>query len=151
VNYLVAAIVFVERAFVSFFTTDSLSGVSYYEVGVVNADESTTVSPLFIQTESPFQVPLHKDETARVIVRAVDGAGNTREAFIEVRRPLLIEHFIKENLIYILLAIIFVGFVILVMHYLFGHHIISSIKETRELFKKIQSSDRPSDEDKPAL
>ncbi|MEK7117103.1 MAG: cohesin domain-containing protein [Patescibacteria group bacterium] len=116
VNYVLAATVLVERALISFFTTDNLSGINHYEVGVINKEELLTQSPIFVQSESPFQVPVDK-ANLRVIVRAVDNAGNIRDASIDVKAPLLITKlitkFLKDYLIYILIFITFVGFLVI--------------------------------------
>lgn len=88
VDFVVAAAVLVKRVLVSFFTTDNLSGVDRYEVGIIDKTQPTTISPIFIQTESPFQVPLAEQGNVRVVVRAIDRAGNIRDESIDVRSPL---------------------------------------------------------------
>lgn len=136
VNYLVAAAVLVERTLVSFFTTDNLSGIDRYEVGIIDKKQPVTTSPVFVQAESPFQVPLAKDGSLEVIVRAVDKAGNTRDVSVDVKAPFFITQFVKDYLVYILLAIILLGIVVLVTHYMVGHHIIRNIQKFRDMMKK---------------
>lgn len=75
------------RAMLSFFTTDSLSGVDYYEVGVVDRSKSATESPIFIQAESPYQIPVDINGNYRAIVRAVDKAGNIKEESLDIYQP----------------------------------------------------------------
>ncbi|OHA91889.1 MAG: hypothetical protein A3J09_00045 [Candidatus Zambryskibacteria bacterium RIFCSPLOWO2_02_FULL_51_21] len=135
VDYLLAAAIFTERALVSFFTTDNLSGIDHYEVGVIDQNQPVTVSPVFVQTESPYQVSLTSDKLS-VLVRAVDKAGNIRDVSILVGPPSLIGKFIKDNLVYILLAIILAGLIGLTFHYLVGHHIIRYLRKASELVKK---------------
>jgi hypothetical protein len=72
-----------------------------------------------------------------VIVRAIDKAGNMRDVSIDVKKPLIVAEFIKDNLVLILLGIILVGLSILILHYLVGHHI---VRKLRSAFK---SSDEP--------
>lgn len=131
-DYLLAAAALSERALVSFFTTDNLSGVDHYEVGIIDRNQPVTVSPAFVQAESPFQVPLVSDDLT-VIVRAVDKAGNIRDVSIKIGPPSLLSKFIKDNLVYILLAIILLGVVGLAFHYLYGHHIVRNLRRAFEL------------------
>jgi hypothetical protein len=106
-NYVLAATALIERSLVSFFTTDNLSGIDHYEVGVINKEDSLTQSPIFVQSESPFQVPVDR-ANLNVIVRAVDNAGNVRDASIGIKAPLLITKLAQNYLMYILIFIIFI-------------------------------------------
>ncbi|HEY4495953.1 MAG TPA: cohesin domain-containing protein [Candidatus Paceibacterota bacterium] len=156
VNYLLASTISVERTLVSFFTTDNLSGIDHYEVGIIDKGQPLTKSPVFIQTESPFQVPLISGNKLQVIVRAIDKAGNARDESVDVRAPLVISKFIEDYLVYILLFIILLGIIMLLVHYLFGHHIIQYI---RRIFNVIKTEEKekadkillpgPSEEHKP--
>lgn len=132
-NYLLAATIFVERSLISFFTTDNLSGVDRYEVGVIDKNQSTVISPVFIETESPYQVPISKDSKLQVIVRAIDKAGNIRESSIDIERPFAILKFLKDNIVYVLLFIILIGFIAVVFHYLVGHHILRGLHKIRKI------------------
>lgn len=135
-NYLLASVAVVKRTLVSFFTTDNLSGVDHYEVGVIDKSQSTTVSPSFVEAESPFQVPVTKSNSMEVIVRAIDKAGNTRDESLAVSAPFVITEYIREYAVYILLTIILLGLVMLVIHYMVGHHIIRYLKRLRLIIKK---------------
>lgn len=136
VNYLVAASVLVERTLVSFFTTDNLSGIGHYEVGIIDKNQPATESPVFVESESPFQVPLTVGSNLRVIVRAIDKAGNIREASVDVRIPFVISKFIKDYLVYILIFIILAGLAGLILHYYFGHHIVRNFRKILAIIKK---------------
>ncbi len=140
VNYLVAAVNLAERALVSFFTTDNLSGIDHYEVGVIDRSQPATVSPIFVQSESPFQVPITSDNLS-VVVRAIDKAGNVRDVSVTIESQSFIGKFLTDNLVYILLFIIFAGFVGLLLHYLVGHHIIRYIRRVSELVKKDEQTE----------
>jgi hypothetical protein len=107
---LTAAII--GRNIVSFFTTDALSGIDHYEVGIIDKETPTTQSPVFVQTESPYQVPNIVSANLRIVVRAFDNAGNVRDEHVDTYNPLA---FFKNNLtiIVILLTIIFLIFFVL--------------------------------------
>jgi Cohesin domain len=136
INFLVAAAILTDRTLVSFFTTDNLSGIDHYEVGVIDKNQPPTESPVFVQAESPFQVPLNTGGKLQVIVRAIDKAGNVRDESIDVQVPFVITKFIQDYLVYILIGIILLGLVILILHYLVGHHIIRYIGRIRQILKK---------------
>lgn len=136
INFMVAAAILTERTLVSFFTTDNLSGIDHYEVGVIDKNQPPTESPVFVQAESPFQVPLIADGKLEVIVRAIDKAGNVRDESTDVRLPFAITKFVKDYLVYILIAIILLSFIMLILHYLVGHHIIRYIRHIKQILKK---------------
>lgn len=140
-DYVVAAAVLVERTLLSFFTTDSLSGIDHYEVGVIDKSQPTTVSPVFVQTESPFQVPAGSTVGQRVIVRAVDKAGNIRDASVDIQPPLLISRFIQDYLVYILAFIVMAGLVGLIIHYLVGHHILRHIRRAFAIVREEEQAE----------
>jgi hypothetical protein len=141
-NYLVAATILVERTLVSFFTTDNLSGIDHYEVGVIDKSQPLTTSPVFVQAESPFQVPIVSGSQLHVIVRAIDQAGNIRDESIEIKVPLVISKFIKDYLVYILLGIILMGIVALLVHYLLGHHIIRYFRLASKIMYERKGKDK---------
>lgn len=136
-NYVLAAPVVVARALVSFFTTDNLSGIARYEVGVIDKASPVTQSPVFIQTESPYQLPQIGEAGAHVIVRAVDQAGNIRDEGIDVSAsPSFFSGFLENYSLSILaglLLIIILGFI---LHYLYGHHIIEHAKKALLIMKE---------------
>ncbi len=110
------------QALVSFFTTDDLSGIDHYEVGVVDISKSPNSSPVFVQSDSPYALALKPLDTLRVTVRAFDRAGNVRDETITVAPPVTWINFLKQNWIIILLLLLLIG------HYLFGHKIIARLK-----------------------
>lgn len=142
INYLVAALIATERAFISFFTTDNLSGINHYEVGVIDKSQPVTISPVFVQTESPFQVPLTGGKL-EAVVRAIDKAGNIRDVSVAIDLPSPISKFIQDNLVYVLFFIILVGLIALILHYLVGHHILRYLRKARELVKKEEQAGIP--------
>ncbi len=71
----------------------------------------------------------------KVIVRAIDKAGNLRDSSIDVKPPLLVTKVIKDNIVWILLAIIIIGILSFIFHYMFGHHIVRHMKELSKLIR----------------
>ena len=95
-NFTASAIL-AGRTFVSFFTTDNLSGVNHFEVGVVDKNQPITEAPVLVEAGSPYQIPIGDDSVLKVIVRAIDKAGNTRDGFVEVAAPNLALKLIRGN------------------------------------------------------
>ena len=120
------------RALVSFFTTDALSGLDHFEVGVLKANASPSDSPLFVQTDSPYQVPLSLLGSTQVIVRAFDRAGNSIDEPITVSAPLSLVTFLEQNWIAILLLLL------LLSHYFYGHKLIPHLKR---IFRAVEDED----------
>lgn len=118
VEILTAAVI--DRALVSFFTTDALSGIDHYEVGVIDKNTSPLDSPVFVETQSPYQVPNLISGDLRIIVRAVDRVGNVRDESIDIYLPLS-----KVVIFGIILAIFLL---LIVFHYLFGHRLLARFK-----------------------
>jgi len=141
ISYITNSSISAERVLVSFFTTDNLSGVDRYEVGVIDKNESINISPVFVEAESPFQVPL-SSENLSVVVRAIDKAGNVMDSYADVVPPSFLKNFLKNNLVYILAILLFFAFVGFVTHYLVGHHIIRYIRRFIEFEKKEEMIDR---------
>jgi hypothetical protein len=121
------------RAFISFFTTDELSGLDHYEVGVLNGNASPSDSPLFVQADSPYQISLPVSGSTRVTVRAFDRAGNTIDESITLSTPLGIFNFFIQNWIALLLLLF------LLAHYFFGHKLIPHIKR---IFRAVEEEEK---------
>lgn len=141
-EYVVAAVVAVERTLLSFFTTDNLSGIDHYEVGIIDKSQPVTESPVFTIAESPFQVPLQGTEKLRVIVRAFDKAGNVQDESVDVEAPFIITKFVTDYIVYILLGIILLGFVMLIMHYLFGHKLLAHVRRALTIVREEEATER---------
>ena len=137
VDFVTASVI--NRYLVSFFTTDNLSGIDHYEIGVIEKNKSTEESPVFIQTESPYQLPVLSSNDLRVIVRAFDKAGNARDANIDISMPFPLFKFLKDNLANILLSLISLILAYSLFHYLFGHRIIS---RTRKAFRIVKEEEK---------
>ncbi|MES2216458.1 MAG: cohesin domain-containing protein [Patescibacteria group bacterium] len=140
VNYLSAAAI--NRLLVSFFTTDSLSGLDHYEVGVIDKREDSTASPVFVQAESPFQIPFTVTDKQRVIVRAFDRAGNVRDASLDVEAPNSIVDFLIRNIFWFLLGILVFVIILFILHYYFGHHVARHARRAMEIMSREDVRDR---------
>jgi hypothetical protein len=154
VDYLFASVVSVERSLVSFFTTDNLSGIDHYEVGVIDMNQPPTVSPVFVESSSPYQVPIKSGDKLQVIVRAIDKAGNIRDESINVTVPNMLSNFIKIYLSNILAGIILLILIISLTYYILGHHIVRHLKRMAQAIKKEEAEETLAQEvkepDKPA-
>jgi len=123
VEFLTAAII--NRTIVSFFTTDALSDIDHYGVVVIDKREPPVGAPVFVEAQSPYQVPVlgFISGNFRIIVRAVDKAGNVRDATIDANFPESITKTIKNNLVIILSAVLIAAltliFIYLMLHFLF--------------------------------
>ena len=119
------AAVISSKALISFFTTDALSGVDHYEVGVIKKSDSASISPVFFEATSPYQLPMSVYGDVRVIVRAFDKAGNARDEIVDANTPSSILGFLTNNIGTILLTLLLLLVsALFVAHYLFGHHIL---------------------------
>ncbi len=113
---------------ISFFTTDSLSGVDHYEVGVIDIGESPDMAPIFVQTGSPFQLPTKTSGDMRVVVRAVDAAGNVRDGRIDISGFSYLG-FVRDNLaVFVSIALFLITVFVLVMHYLFVRRVSRALR-----------------------
>lgn len=126
INYITAAVI--NRALVTYFTTDALSGIDHYEVGTIDKAKSATESPAFVRSDSPYQIPFDSIQNARVIVRAFDRAGNVQDASIDVSLPFLPAKFIKDHAVVLLVLLLLLTIILGVIHYFYGHHIARHIK-----------------------
>ncbi len=68
------------QTMVYFETTDNFSGISHYEVSVINLSAKEPARSFFTEEISPYKVPFKKAGKYNVIIKAVDRAGNSREA-----------------------------------------------------------------------
>ena len=121
INYITAAII--SRALVSFFTTDALSGLDHYEVGLIDKSKAASESPVFVRSESPYQIPFDSIENARLIVRAFDKAGNVRDASIDVSAPFMPVKFVADHAVGVLAALLLLAVLGFLLHSFIGHHV----------------------------
>lgn len=127
----------VNRTLVSFFTTDTLAGVDHYEVAVIDKAGNESISPIFIWAESPYQLPDSVSGQSKVIVRAIDKAGNVRDVSVDVSRTP--KQWIEKNYALVFALVLVLLLLLLVVHYLTGHKI---LKHIRHVFGIIAEDNR---------
>jgi len=118
---------------VTFFTTDFLSGLDHYEIGITEDDQSADGISVFEQVTSPYHFPINSSHGKRVTVRAFDRAGNTIDETINVVPPSGVTKFIVDNILLIILLLI------LIADLLFGHRTILHIKR---IFKAVKEEEK---------
>lgn len=130
-QFLTAALV--NRVLLSFFTTDTLSGVDRYEVGVIDKDASPELSPAFVEAASPYQLPNYTATRLTAIVRAIDKAGNVRDEAVDITIPSsFIIAFIKNRLLF---SLIFALVATLILHFLIGHKLLRRLEDAYHYFR----------------
>lgn len=129
----------------SFLTTDSLSGINHYEIGTIDKKTESSISPVFIETESPYLIPLDQTNNLKAIVRVFDNAGNMREESIDLYPSFSLIAKIKQNTVYILLFLLLIIILEILAHYIFGHKIFSHIRRAYEFFKRDSKIDTNTD------
>ena len=121
----------ISQYMVFFNTSDDTSGIDRYEVGVINTKNKTAL-PVFVQAESPYVLPLDTNKDSKIIVRAFDLAGNTTEAYVSVATN-------KMKIAAIIIGSIFV--LLLILHYLLGHHIGRNLYKAYLFFRQLIKKD----------
>jgi len=129
-----------KKYLLSFITTDSLSSIKHYEIGLLDKDEENLSSPIFIQTESPYLIS-DTTKNTHVIIRAFDNAGNIREVSIDLYPGVTLVMALKKYALYLFIILTFILLLELILHYLFGHHIVDHIRKMFFIFKKISKDD----------
>jgi hypothetical protein len=124
---------------ISFFTTDALSGIDHYEVGIVEKNTANQSTPIFVQTESPYQVNVDKTKDVRVIVRAYDRAGNIQTGSADVHLNFSLIGFIQMHATTISLLTALFLIALSIFHYLFGHHIARRLRRAIAYFKQSEN------------
>ncbi len=142
VEYMLASVVTIDRALVSFFTTDNLSGIARYEVGVLDKSEEATEAPLFVESASPYQLPVISEVGMEVIVRAVDNAGNVTDARIEVARPHVLWDFIRNYGIIISIFLFLLLGMWSILHFMYGHHVLARVRKFVSIWNKEEKEER---------
>lgn len=128
-----------KNSLLSFSASDPLSGIDHYEIGVVDVtDPKTSLAPFFVEARSPYKIPFKKTGKFKILVRALDKAGNLsrEEENLAISLPFL--SFTDQN---VLLGSIVVsktlfyasgaGFLILIGFFLFR------LFERRDLRKRL--------------
>lgn len=123
-------------AIINFKTNDALSGIDHYEVAITDTTNNTNdISPVFIFSESPYQINLDSINSARVIVRAIDKAGNTVDSSINVKKHnKLVQIFLNNKIPFlIIILVLLVG--LYLVHYFKDHRIFKRLKMVSRLIE----------------
>jgi hypothetical protein len=135
------------RQLLNFFTSDSLSGVDHWEVGVIDMTESPKLSPVFVQAKSPYQFTTDPTHDYRAIVRAVDKAGNVRDESTDIPASVYTNFkdkfaaFMSKYLFILISSLLALCVAAFALHYLIGHHVYARIRMLLRLFKQTDAND----------
>lgn len=136
------------EALISFFTTDDLSGIDHYEVAVLDLANAKDVSPVFVQSESPFTLSAAVSDKFHVIVRAVDRGGNIRDASLDVIFPTTLGFILRKNLQLLLAIGLGLLFLLILLHYLVGHHIFRFLRRIWLILRREKEKEEKEEEKK---
>ena len=122
-----------------FETKDAHAGVDHYAVKVIRTDEANNIeqdiTPFFVETESPYKVPVEFPGKYTVIVRSFDYAGNTRDAMVSIVTPtiaLLSDQGIKFKNYFIPFKFVYTFFALLLLVlFLWGMYLLKNLRAIR--------------------
>ncbi len=101
------------RVFVYFETTDRLSGIDHYEIGIIDRKSAPEETPVFVEAKSPYQIPEKVSGNVRIIVRAFDVAGNVRDGVVDVYAASSIIESLSRNIPFWFMVLLLLFFIIL--------------------------------------
>ncbi|MDP3963857.1 MAG: cohesin domain-containing protein [bacterium] len=124
---------------VFFEAKDLHSGTDHYAVKVIRVDEASgseeDITPFFVETESPYKVPVEFPGKYTVIVRAFDKAGNIRDATVSLVTPtvaLLSDQGIRFKNYFIPFKVLYgSGALVVIVLFLWGMYILRNIRAMR--------------------
>lgn len=127
-----------------FDTKDIRSGIDHYTVKVIRTDEASgaaeDITPFFIETESPYKVPVSFPGKYTVVVRAFDRAGNTQDARVDITTPtvaLLSDQGVRFRDTFIPIRFIYLFFgLLLIVLFLWGLYLLRNIRRIRYGMRK---------------
>ncbi len=127
-----------KKVIVSFFTTDALSGINHYEVGVINAEASSTASPVFVESQSPYAFSYENPVSHHfhVVVRAMDNAGNVRDEYVDVNVPTSFDLFVQNNGATLVLGLLILVIFALMTRRSFGRKLAARMRRLIGAIKK---------------
>ncbi len=122
-----------------FETKDAYAGVDHYAVKVIRTDETSgieeDVTPFFVETESPYKVPVSFPGKYTVVVRVFDKAGNARDAVVNIVTPtvaLLSDQGVKFKNYFIPFKVVymFFGFLLIAL-FMWGVYLLRNVRAIR--------------------
>lgn len=130
------------KVFVSFFTTDAQSGIDHYEVGVIAADQPADESPVFVRSESPYQLPNILGKHFKVVVRAFDKAGNVTDEQITINISTSVISWIKAHIFWLLGLVA----VLMVLYGLVRLHLWNRVQRYKAVIRRMQEEEHLAEE-----
>ena len=120
-----------------------MAGIAHYEVAVIDKTEPPLESPVFIEAESPYQLPKLISGYLRIVVRAIDKAGNVRDETLDTKFPEPIFTAIKNNGIFVIIpgALVLIFVYLIVRLLIRGRETIINIEEIKKGIQKEQKND----------
>lgn len=122
-----------KRALVSFFTTDSMSGIGHYEIGVIDKSTVQNSSPVFVRADSPYQIPPASVNQSAVVIRAYDLAGNSLDIQVSVNMPGKFTNWLRSNMVALLIGLLLFIIIVIFTHYGWKHKLFKRLKIVLEL------------------
>lgn len=128
---------------VFFETKDLHSGMDHYAIKVIRVDETSgieeDITPFFVETESPYKVPVEFPGKYTVVIRAFDKAGNSRDATVSIVTPtvaLLSEQGIRFKNYFIPFKVVYgSAALLLAVLFLWGLYILRNVRSMRVRMK----------------
>lgn len=148
-----------KKPIVSFITTDGLSGISHYELKLIDLTKAPgeETTKFFIEASSPYQLPIMESGEYEVLVRAFDQAMNYQDASqkIEVIPVEKLLYFTKKGIV---VWTFFIPWKVLILIFLFLIIVISiiafwwwrrqkNLRQKREVLKAIEERARQNGEE----
>ena len=122
-------------ALVDFSAEDSSSGVDHYEVAITDVSNNTNISPAFFTAESPYKGSLDNRNDVVFVARAIDHAGNTTDASINIKKLSKFGQFFSNNKTFVLGFVILILVGLYVFHFLKDHRVFKVIGLLNKLIK----------------
>ena len=148
-----------DQPIVTFFTTDALSGVAYYQIKIVDLSKTGEAGTgFFVEANSPYKISKLSAGEYEIVVRAFDNAGNWRDsskkievsefqkAFYSTQKGLFLFNFFIPWLA-IIIAILILILIVIFFSWSYSH----SYKKLEEKRRKLSELIEKSQSDRKAL
>ena len=148
-----------DQPIVTFFTTDALSGVAYYQIKIVDLSKTGEAGTgFFVEANSPYKISKLSAGEYEIVVRAFDNAGNWRDsskkievsefqkAFYSTQKGLFLFNFFIPWLA-IIIAILILILIVIFFSWSYSH----SYKNLEEKRRKLSNLIEKSQSDRKAL
>jgi hypothetical protein len=142
-----------EYQMVYFETSDDFSGIDHYEVSLIDLSGQGTLNSFFTEEKSPYKITLKKAGEYKIIVKAVDKAGNAKESEAKFKSTISVlkigNYVFSQRLLFLI-----IGIVILIFGY-FIYLFLKQLKRKTEnqeinLYKEINEAEKEIDDVKLA-